>query len=158
MNPIRRWDRDNHPVNRFKNELDNVFQRFFDDPFFSSSPFWNGNREFYPVLNVEEKSDSYMIEAEVPGVHSNDIEIDLDGNVLTIKGERKVEEQTENENTRRHLVERRYGSFQRSLTLPDNTDPDGITAESRNGVLYIKIPKSHESKPRRIDIRNRDND
>lgn len=158
MNPIRRWDRDNHPVNRFKNELDNVFRRFFDDPFFSSTPFWNGNREFYPVLNVEEKSDSYMIEAEIPGVSSNDIEIDLDGNVLTIKGERKVEEQTENESTRRHLVERRYGSFQRSLTLPDNTDPDGITAENHNGVLYIKIPKSHESKPRRIDIRNRDND
>lgn len=105
---------------------------------------------------MEEKSDRYTIEAEVPGLRSDEIEIDLNGNVLTGKGERKQEEHTDNRDRKMHMVERHYGSFQRSITLPDHIDPDGITAENRNGVLYIDVPKDKKSEPRRIDIKNRE--
>lgn len=157
MNLIPRWNRDDHSIYRLKNELDNAFQRFFDDPNVSSSSFWNRNSRFVPVLDVEEKSDRYTVEAEVPGLDSDDIDIDVEDNVLTIKGERKGEDGTKNRERKMYLAERRYGSFQRFITLPENADPNGITAEIHKGVLYIDIPKKKKTKPRRIDINHRDN-
>src|SRR5690606_16844748 len=133
MKPIRRWNSDNHPLQQFKNELDGVFQRFFDDPFFSRDSFFNQEHSFTPACNIEEKSDRYMIEAELPGVEPEEVEIELDGNVMTIKGERTLEEETKDEDKQMHIVEHSYGSFHRSFALPDNIDPDNITAENKNG-------------------------
>ncbi|MQM40326.1 Spore protein SP21 [wastewater metagenome] len=152
MKPIRRIGRDDNPIDRFKNELDNVFQRFFDDPF-----FWrdNSSRSFSPSLNVEEKADRYVVEAEVPGMDPNEIELEMNGNALTIKGERKRQDSQSDDERNMHVEESSYGSFQRSFTLPDNIDADRIQAESRNGVLYIDVPKD-QSRSRRIDIQSRD--
>lgn len=156
MKPIRRWDREDHPLGRLKSEMDGVFQRFFEEPFFAG-PLWSRSRNFTPALNIEEKSNEYVIEAEIPGMRSEEVEIELNGNVLTIKGEKKEETKTESEERNMHLVERSYGQFQRSLTLPDNVDVDNITAENENGILYIHVPKSEDTKPRRIDIHDRNN-
>ena len=100
-------------------------------------------------MNVEEKADHYVIQAEMPGMEPDDIEIEVQGNTLVIRGERREERK---EDSRYHLVESRYGTFQRSFPLPDNVDVEGITADAKNGVLFIRVPKDQSREPRRIQI------
>lgn len=151
MKPIRRWSPE-EPIKKFKNELDGMFQRFFDDPFFSNTPLLKRDDVFTPACNIEEKKDRYSIEAEIPGVDPDDIDIEIDGNVLTIKGERKQEVETKDEDTQLHKIEHSYGSYYRSFTLPDNINTDEISADNKNGILFIDIPKHKDSKTRRIKI------
>ncbi|MGM8364340.1 Hsp20/alpha crystallin family protein [Virgibacillus sp. W0181] len=156
MKPIRRWKENNHPVNQLRNELGGAFQRFVDDPFFAGS-LLNKEGDLYPPLNVEEKPDRYTIELEVPGILSQDIDIMVEGGILTIKGEKQKEETSEDKDRKMHVVERSYGSFQRSLTLADNANTEEIKAECQNGILYIDIPKNPNAETRRIEIKNKDN-
>ena len=88
--------------------------------------------------------------AEVPGIDEKDIEIKVEDNTLTLKGERKFEKETKEENY--HRIERSYGSFYRAFTLPNSIDPDKIQAEHENGVLKITMPKRQELKPRKVKI------
>ena len=91
-----------------------------------------------------------MVHADLPGVDPQDIEVQMDKGMLTIKGERQSEAIVESERFSR--VERRHGSFHRRFALPDSADPDGITASGHNGVLQIVIPKRPETTPRRIQV------
>ncbi|MDF3981306.1 Hsp20/alpha crystallin family protein [Luteibacter sahnii] len=103
-----------------------------------------------PRVDIREEEGRFLILADVPGVDLADIEIQMDRNVLSIKGERKAySSQTEGTYAR---VERVTGGFRRSFTLPDSADADGITASGRHGVLEIAIPKKAQSAPRRIAI------
>jgi HSP20 family protein len=88
--------------------------------------------------------------AEVPGIEEKDIEIKIEDNTLSLRGERKFEKETKEENY--HRIERSYGSFYRAFTLPNSIDPDRIQAEHENGVLKISMPKRQELKPRKVKI------
>ncbi|MBO8172943.1 MAG: Hsp20/alpha crystallin family protein [Bacillaceae bacterium] len=129
----------------FQDEVHQMFERFFSD-----DGFFTQKRSFVPAIDIKEKSKKYVVEVEVPGLEPDDIEIEMNGNLLTLKGEKRMEETTEDEET--HRVERKYGAFRRSFTLPDDANMDDIKAKTRHGVLYIHIPKLKERKVKKIKI------
>lgn len=108
--------------------------------------------DWLPPVNVEETPDELVLTAELPGMRREDVEIELENNVLTIRG-RKEELRKEDDDRRYHLWERRYGSFQRSFTLPRTVSGDEIGATFQDGVLRVEMPKVAEAKGRRIEIR-----
>lgn len=103
-----------------------------------------------PSVDIYETENELVMTAEVPGINDKDVEIKIEDNTLTLKGERKFEKQTKEENY--HRIERSYGSFYRSFTLPSSIDPDKIHAEHENGILKITMPKRPELKPRTVKI------
>ncbi|HLR70627.1 MAG TPA: Hsp20/alpha crystallin family protein [Pseudogracilibacillus sp.] len=153
MHPMKPWNSNEHSIQRFRNEIDGMFSRLFNDSFLPTSSFWNAENSFTPKCNIEEKKDHYLVEVEIPGVEPKDVNIELEGNMLSIKGERKRESKAEDRDDKMHVVEQSYGSFYRSFSLPNNVNTEAIKAENKNGVLFIKIPKNKEKEPRRIDIK-----
>jgi HSP20 family protein len=107
--------------------------------------------EFAPAFNVKENENAYLIEADLPGVKDEDVEITFDRNRLTIAGTRNAEAKTEGDNY--HLYERRYGSFSRSFTLPQSANADAVEAKLDAGVLTVTVPKKAETKARKIPIK-----
>ncbi len=103
-----------------------------------------------PSVDIYETENALVLAAEVPGIDEKDIEIKIEDNTLSLKGERKFEKETKEENY--HRIERAYGSFYRSFTLPHYIDQDKIKAEHENGVLKITMPKKPELKPRKVKI------
>ena len=103
-----------------------------------------------PSVDIFEDKDRLILEAELPGMKREDFEISVENNVITLSGERKFEKKTEGDNY--HRVERSYGSFTRSFTLPQTVTADGATADFDNGVLRVSLPKREETKARRIEI------
>ena len=104
-----------------------------------------------PTVDISETEDGFEIRAELPGISEDDVNISVTDNRLTVKGEKKQETETDGKNY--HRVERRYGSFQRSFTLPRNVETAGISAGFKDGVLTLAIPKAEEAKPTEIQIR-----
>ena len=117
-------------------------------------PSWDnqglGRGVWNPLVDIYENKDHISLEVDLPGTNKDDIHLTFENNVLTISGERHFEEKTEEKNY--HRVERSYGSFTRSFTLPNTVSGEGITAEYRQGVLYLSLPKKEEVKARRIEI------
>ena len=105
---------------------------------------------FTPALNVVEDGDSIVIEAEVPGLKSGDVEVSFESGELTLKGEKKFEAK---ENAPVHRRERVYGAFTRTLTLPWEIAADKITAEMKDGVLTVVLPKAEVAKPRKVAVK-----
>jgi len=105
--------------------------------------------DWMPVVDIEETEEAFAIKAELPGVEKDDVSINIDKGVLTIKGEKK----TETEDKKRHRVECSYGSFVRSFTLPQSIKVDEVQAEYNNGILNLTIPKSEEAKPKEIEVK-----
>ncbi len=103
-----------------------------------------------PSVDIYETENELVLKAELPGIDEDDIEIKLEDNTLTLKGDRKFEKETKEENF--HRIERSYGSFYRSFTLPRNIDQDKIKAESESGILKITMPKKAELKPKKVKI------
>jgi HSP20 family protein len=103
-----------------------------------------------PRVDIFENKDHLVLEAELPGMSRGDFELSFENNVLTLKGERNFEKKTENDNY--HRVERAYGSFTRSFTLPQTVTAEGSTAEFKNGVLHVSLPKREETKARKIEV------
>jgi HSP20 family protein len=108
------------------------------------------NFDWAPRVNVEELEDRFEITAEVPGMKKEDIDIEIVDDVLTIKGERKLEKEEEKANY--HICERSYGTFQRAFTLPENVTTDNIAAEYADGILRLAVPKAEPEKPKEIRI------
>ena len=106
--------------------------------------------EWMPRANISETDKEYLIKAELPEVRKEDVKITLENGVITISGERKQEKEHKDENEIR--VESFYGSFTRSFSLPDNIDPNGVKAESKDGVLKVRIPKKEATRPKAITI------
>ena len=102
-------------------------------------------------MDVTEDESSYRIAAELPDVPSSDVKVVVRDGVLTLRGERKSERKTEG--TKYHLVERSYGSCQRSFTLPKDANGEKVSAEYKNGVLVVTVPKREEVKPREIEVK-----
>ena len=126
-----------------------LFEDFFNDfPFSSSLP--KARETWMPSVDILEKDGSFIVRAELPGMTEKDIELKLEGNTLTLKGERKMEKA--DDKTNYHRVESFYGSFTRSFRLPDTVDAEKISADYRNGVLTITIPQKPEVRPREIPV------
>lgn len=109
-----------------------------------------GLAAWIPPVDIMEEKDRILLTAELPGFQESDVEVQMEGNLLTLRGERKSE--TEKEGRTFHRMERSYGQFVRSFTLPNNVDRDRIKASFANGLLQIEMPKREEAKPRQIKI------
>ena len=105
--------------------------------------------DWIPVVDIDETKDGFVVKVELPGVDKDDVSVNIENGVLTIRGEKKVEI----EDKKRHRVECSYGSFIRSFTLPQSVKAEEIEAEYKNGILNLTIPKSEEAKPKQIDVK-----
>ncbi len=103
-----------------------------------------------PSVDIFEDQDKLVLEADLPGMKREDFDISVENNVITLKGERKFEKKVEGENY--HRVERSYGTFTRSFTLPQSVTADGAVAEFENGILHVSLPKREETKARKIEV------
>lgn len=128
--------------------VQNEVNRIFDDFFTHSAN--EGNAIFAPPLDIAETENEILVKIEVPGVPQGDIDITVHDGVLTVKGEKKVAK--EDKNLQWHRIERAYGSFARSLTLPNTVSHDSIKAAYKDGVLTLSMAKREETKPRQIKI------
>ncbi|GBD03628.1 Spore protein SP21 [bacterium HR19] len=133
-------------IESIEKEIERAFEDFFGGSLFPLSE----ERGFYPSLEVLEDDNNIIIRAEVPGLTQKDISVDIQDNVLTIKGEKKVEEEFAKKNV--HISERRYGKFIRRFSLPDYVEPDKAKAKLKDGVLTITIPKKEEKKPKSVSV------
>ena len=134
----------------FKNELDNLFNRFFDLDFPISREFFKEG-EWVPRVDVSEGKKEITVKAEIPGCNAKDIDVSLEGQILTIKGEKKQEKEEKEENF--HPVERSYGSFTRRMNLPAEVDQENIDASYKKGVLKLVFKKTKISEGKKIDIK-----
>ena len=146
MTMLTRWD----PFREFATLQDRM-NRLFQDQFTS------GRGEeglamgtFVPPVDVYEDEHNITLKIEVPGIKESDIDVRLENNLLTIKGERKLEKEEKEENFQR--IERRYGMFTRSFTLPNTVNPDSVKADYESGVLNIRLEKRAEAKPKQIKV------
>jgi len=103
-----------------------------------------------PAVDIYETGDSLVIRAEIPGVEKDDVSIEVKDSTLKLRGERKLEKEVKEENY--HRMECSYGSFQRIFTLPTSVDQDKISANFKNGMLEVSLPRKEEKKPRQIEI------
>jgi len=131
-------------VERARRHMDRLLYVFTGG---ASSPESSG---VFPPLIVAEDGDAIYVEAEITGIKAEDLDISVVGRTLTLSGERKPEE---TENVCYHRRERKWGSFRKALTLPDDVNPDAIRAECKNGMLKLVLPKAEHVKPRKITIK-----
>jgi len=129
-------------------ETSSLFEEFFNNPLYSAVT--RPSERWLPAVDILEKDGSLILRAEVPGVSEKDIDLKIEGNVLTLKGEKKQEHEEDRNNY--HRMESYYGSFTRSFTLPDTVDRDNIKAEYKNGILEVTIPQKPEVRPREIPV------
>ncbi len=133
-------------VNSLQREMNRMFDSFFQDSDESSS-----TSAWYPSVDIKETSDVIDVYAELPGMTKKDIKISIRDNVLQISGEKQRDEHEEEANY--HRLERIYGTFSRSFTLPAKVQVDKVNASFNEGVLHLRIPKADEEKPRLIEIK-----
>ena len=149
MSTVTRWD-------PFK-ELEDVQSRL--STLFGRTPVKKneGGREaltvaeWAPLVDITEDDKEYLVKAELPEVKKEDIKLSVDNDVLTITGERKFEK--EEKGKKYHRVERSYGSYARSFTLPEDADAEKIAADYKDGLLAVHVPKTKQSKPKAIDVK-----
>ena len=134
-------------ITSLQSEMNRLFNTFFDTPTTGNG---STTRRWIPAIDLVETEDDFVLKADLPGLKEEDVSIEVEENVLTVSGERKAEHEDKREGYVR--VERSYGSFRRSLTLPKGVDAEAVTANFDNGVLEVHIPKPEERKPRRVAI------
>jgi HSP20 family protein len=127
----------------FSREVDRLFDAFFRGDSEQA-------RRWVPPVDLVEAEDHFVLKADLPGLSEEDVSVEVQDGTLTISGERTAEHETRERGWYR--IERSFGSFNRSLTLPDGVDPDGISAKFDRGVLEVRIPKPEQRKPRRVEI------
>ena len=137
------WRETTKSLEAFRREMDRLFDKFFE-----MMPF--SEQEFVPSVDVSETANEIMVQAEIPGIDPQELDISLNGRLLTIRGEKKSEHEEEKENY--HKIERRYGSFSRTLELPSDIDPDRVEAKYKDGVLKIILPKTESGKKIKVSV------
>jgi HSP20 family protein len=144
---IVRWE-PLRELGSLQNEMNRLFNTVFDTP----APGGNGGamRRWMPAMDLVESGDHFVLRADLPGMGEDDIKIELEDGTLTVSGERKAEHETNEEGYYR--VERAFGAFSRTLTLPKGVNAEAVSASFDRGVLEVRIPKPEERKPRRIEI------
>ncbi|WP_445397973.1 Hsp20/alpha crystallin family protein [Zobellella sp. An-6] len=150
--PMVDKEQDVHPMLRLQQDMDRLFERSLRRFGAPSLEDWPSFSQLKPSLDISEREGNYLISMEIPGVKKEDISLTLEGNRLTIRGEKKYEH--EEKTDKLHRVERSYGHFQRLLTLPDDARAGDIKAEFKDGVLKVSVPRQphSESKAKQIDI------
>jgi HSP20 family protein len=141
---IVRWD-PGREVDTLQSEVNRIF-----DGYFGGRPGNWGTRRWVPAMDLVEADDQLVLRADLPGLDTDDVNIEVKDGVLTVAGERKAEHEQREEGFYR--VERASGSFSRSLSLPKNVDADKISASFDKGVLEVRIPKPAERQPHRVRI------
>jgi HSP20 family protein len=141
---IVRWE-PFRELSSLQTEMNRLFNAAFE-----GGPGNGGSRRWTPAMDLLETEDQFVLRADLPGVGEDDVNIELEDNVLTVSGERKAEHEEKREGFYR--MERAYGAFSRSLTLPKGIDPDSVTAGFDRGVLEVRVPKPEQRRPRRISI------
>lgn len=140
MTKLVRW-------NPYRTSIFDEFDRLFD----TSLSNVNAPSNWGLAIDVIENEDAYMVKATVPGINVDDLDLTLEDNVLTLSGEIKSDE--ESENGQYHVRERRYGSFSRRVRFPVAVNSDNIEATYDNGILTLNVPKAEEVKPRKIQVK-----
>ena len=149
MNTLTRWD-PFKDVEELQNRLSSIF---------GQSPTRRSGTEsevlpvakWAPVVDVAESDHEYVIQAELPAVNREDVKVSVEDGVLTLSGERKFEK--EEKNKKYHRIERAYGSFIRTFSIPSDVDPDKVRAEFKEGVLTVRLEKDERSKPRSVEVK-----
>jgi HSP20 family protein len=154
MTALTRWE----PITRWNpwKELEEMEKRL--STVFGRVPVAGGENkeaitvaEWSPLVDITEDDKEYVIKAEIPEMKKEDIKVNVNEDVLTISGERKYEK--EEKGKKYHRVERAYGSFMRSFTLPEDADAAKVSAEYKDGVLKVHLPKSEKAKPKSIEVK-----
>jgi HSP20 family protein len=140
---INRWDPFREVV-ALQNRVNSLFREMND----SDSPLTTA--AFVPAVDIYEDSKKVLLKLEVPGIDEKDLDIRVENNTLTVKGERKFEKEEKEENF--HRIERRYGTFYRAFTLPSTLDTEHVNASYNNGVLKLELTKKAEAQPRQIKV------
>jgi len=144
MTVLTRWD-PFRELNVLQDRMSRLFQDYAPR---GEQDLTTGN--FVPPVDIYEDEHSVTLKVEVPGLDPKDVDVQVENHTLTIKGERKFEKEEKEENF--HRIERRYGSFVRSFTLPSTVDTDNIKADYENGVLKVQLAKRAEAKPKQIKV------
>jgi len=144
LNHVNRWNPAVAYLNR--EPLARMFESFFND----AQGEEVSNRNWVPPVDIQETEEGYRLQAELPGLTKEDIDITLENNVLRLSGERKFERDDKKESF--HRVERTYGTFSRAFALPQQVNSEGVQASFENGVLTLLVPKAEQAKPRKISI------
>lgn len=149
---LMRWD----PFRELEQTA--TFNRMFDRPLLTRFPAFRGETEealvgvdWAPLVDIEETPREFLIKAELPDVKKEDVKVALEDGVLMIQGERKMEK--EEKDRKVHRIERSYGKFLRSFTVPRDVDDKKVMAEFKDGLLLVHVPKAEAAKPRLIDIK-----
>ncbi|HVN32481.1 MAG TPA: Hsp20/alpha crystallin family protein [Thermoanaerobaculaceae bacterium] len=151
MSTIVRWD-PFREVATLQDRMNHVFGELWGRTHRPDEDYISGS--WMPAVDVRESGDALEISAELPGIDPKEVEVSVENGVLTLKGSRRFEKATEGETY--HRVERAYGSFERSFSLPTNVDPEKVQAVYRHGVLHLTLPKREEAKPKAISIKVED--
>jgi HSP20 family protein len=136
-------------ITALQNRLNSIFNEFAR-PAISPEAEISAMGSFVPAVDVYEDAQALVLKLEIPGVRSEDLDVRLENQTLTVKGERKLEAGLKQENF--HRIERRFGSFARTFTLPQTVDTESLTASYEAGVLTVSIAKKAEAKPRQVKI------
>ena len=145
INTLTRWE-PFRELEELQNRLSTIVSR---------GPRANGREDmtiadWVPTADISEDDKEYLIKAELPDLKKEDVKVTVENGVLTISGERKFEK--EEKNKKYHRVERAYGTFVRSFTLPDDADANKVKAEFKDGMLTVHLPKSEQAKPKQIEV------
>jgi HSP20 family protein len=141
---INRWDPFREVV-ALQNRVNNLFREMNDE---GDSPLTTAS--FVPAVDVYEDAKKVVLKLEVPGIDEKDLDIRVENNTLTVKGERKFEKEEKEENF--HRIERRYGTFYRAFTLPSTVDTEHVQANYENGILKLELSKKPEAQPKQIKV------
>ena len=134
-------------INSLQGEMNRLFNTFFDTPANGTT----STRRWIPAMDLVEADDYFVLRADLPGLSEGDVSIEVADDVLTISGERRFDQESSEGGFVR--VERGFGAFKRSLTIPDGVDPEAVTASFDKGVLEVRVLKPEERKPRRVAIK-----
>jgi HSP20 family protein len=143
---VVRWD-PSRELQGFQSDMNRIFDAFFQngDP--------GGHRRWVPPMDLSEEQDSLVLRVDLPGLGEDDVKVEVDNDVLTLSGERRAEHKTEEGSFYR--VERGYGHFSRSFTLPEGIDAESVEGSFDRGVLELRIPKPEEKQPKRVELKSR---
>ena len=152
MNLMQQYSQQRAGQSPLQDEFKQLVERFLNLGETTSDESSVVTSQWAPRVDIVEESTRFVILADLPGVDPRDVEVLMDKGILSIRGERRSD--IDAQNGRYSRIERRYGMFHRRFALPDSADAEGITANGRNGVLEISIPKRPETTPRRIQVGN----
>ena len=149
-------------MRQLSREMDRMMDSFFERGFGSlwresggaQEDEWQGRTLWSPQIDVQQRKDSVIVRADLPGVSKENVQVEVEGDALIISGQRREEREEGGDDQSYRLVERSYGSFYRSVPLPQGVDPDQIVAAMRDGVLTVTLPLAENARPRRIEIQS----